>query len=191
MTAAPSYTALDYRTAFQATMPRGAAWPREPDAVQTAVITGLSQSMARLDGDANQLLVDLFPATAQALLPEWEASLGLPDLVVGQAPSHDKRRRAVVARLAGAQGFSRPALKLFANALGYDLTVTAVAPFRASQSAAGQPLADLRWANTVILKVAPSAAPPFTDALTAWDLAFCLAGLKRMAPAHLTVITQS
>jgi uncharacterized protein YmfQ (DUF2313 family) len=188
MTAAPRYSANDYLTAFQATMPRGAAWTRETGAVQTLTLTGLSLGMARLDADANQLLVDAFPPTAVAMLPEWEASLGLPDIAAGQAPSTAKRQRAVVAKFVGQQGGSSASLRSFATAMGYDLTITPYAPFRAGHSAAGQPAGDAAWACVLEIDTAPSAAPPFIDAVGTWDLAFVISGLRLMTPAHQTLL---
>lgn len=191
MITGPSYSAADYLAAFQALMPRGAAWPRDPDAMQTRVAAGLAPSAVRLDAAGNQLLIEVVPSTADALLPEWEESVGLPFETVGPAPTLAKRRRAVLALLVGERGFSRSSLTAFAAFLGFDLTLTLFAPFRASQNSVGQPLTDLKWANTVMIKITPSASPPFADAVGVWDRAFCLAGLAKMAPAHLTVLFQS
>jgi uncharacterized protein YmfQ (DUF2313 family) len=188
MTAAPRFSANDYLTAFQSTMPRGPAWTREPGAVQTITLTGLSLGMARLDADANQLLIDAFPPTAVALLPEWEASLGLPDVAAGQAPSTAKRQRAVVAKFVGQQGGSAASFRSFAAAMGYDLTITPYAPFRVGQSAVGQAVGDDAWAFVLEIDTAPSAAPPFIDAVGAWDLAFVISGLRSMTPAHQTLL---
>ena len=186
--ALPSYFAADYLAAAQALMPRGAAWPREPDATQTAVLTALVQCAERLDGDANELLTNLFPGTTYAFLEEWEQTVGLPDMVAGPAPTTAKRQRAIAARLAGAQSFSRNAIRTFCGVLGYDVTLSLLNPFRVNQATVGQRLADDQWANTVTIALTPSAAPPFSDALGDWDLNFCIAGLRRMAPAHLSII---
>ena len=181
-------SADDYLSALQALMPRGAAWPRDPSAVQTMVLRALAQTPARLDAAAVQLVADCFPITTQELLPEWEASLGLPDPVAGLAPSDDKRRRAVATRFAGATGFSRRSVGSVAGALGYDVAFQTYAAFRVGRNAVGDRLYDDQWANTVELTLTPSAAPPFADALTAWDLAFCKSSLLRMAGAQILVL---
>lgn len=178
----------DYLAALQAKMPRGAAWPRDPDAEQTAVLQALAQEPARVDAAAVQLLSDCFPLTTESLLPEWEASLGLPDATAGPAPSDDKRRRAIVVRFVGATGFSRASVGEVAGSLGYDVAFKTYAPFRVGLNTVGQPLYDDQWANTVTLTLTPSADPPFADALTAWDLAFCKSTLLRMAAAQILVL---
>ena len=183
-----SYSADDYLAAFQALLPRGPAWPRETDALQTAVFRALAQSVERLDADANELISNLFPGTSFTLLDEWEATVDLPDQAAGPAPSTAKRQRAVAARLAGSQGFSRNAIRTFCGVLGYDVALFPLNTFRVEQATVEQGLADEQWANTVAFNLTPSAAPPFSDALTAWDLAFCISGLRRMAPAHLALI---
>ena len=184
------FSASDYLGALQALMPRGAAWPRDPDATQTLVLEALAQAPARLDADAIQLLTDCFPVTTEALLPEWEATLGLPDPVAGPAPSDPKRRRAIVARLAALRGFSRKAITAFAGSLGYDAALSTIPPFRAGVNRVGDRLYDRQWANTVTLTLSPSADPPFADSVGDWDLAFCQAGLRAMAGAQLLVLFQ-
>ena len=76
---APTTTPADYGAALQSLLPTGWAWPRGQVAVQSLLASGLAQLPARLHARANALLVDAFPATTGELLPEWEASLGLPD----------------------------------------------------------------------------------------------------------------
>ena len=88
----------------------------------------------------------------------------------------------------GATGFSRRSVGSVAGALGYDVAFQTYAPFRVGVNTVGQPLYDDQWANTVILTLAPSADPPFADALTPWDLAFCKASLLRMAGAQTLVL---
>jgi len=77
--AAADLTSADYQAALQALLPHGRVWPREPDAVQSRVAAGLAQTAARLHARANYLLRDAFPVAPLELLPEWEATLGLPD----------------------------------------------------------------------------------------------------------------
>lgn len=182
------FKAVDYRTAFQALMPRGPVWPRDPDAVQTKVIDGLVQSYERSDAAAGQLLVEAFPATTTAMLEEWESSLGLPDPQAGQAPIIEKRRRAVVSRLVGSYGASAAGLKAFAAVFGFNLTISTFAPFRAGQSSAGHPAASEAWAFAFAIGLTPMADPPFSDPIGDWDKAFVTAGLRRIAPAHQTLV---
>ncbi|WP_244933763.1 putative phage tail protein [Pandoraea apista] len=100
-------------------MPRGAVWPRDPDALQTKVIRGLSSIYAQNTARANNLLIDSFPGTAFELLPEWEKTLGLPDPCAGVAPTIEARRAQVVARLAAVGGQSVAYFIQLATNLGY------------------------------------------------------------------------
>ncbi|NUB17341.1 DUF2313 domain-containing protein [Azospirillum brasilense] len=80
-----TFTRADFRSAAQALLPRGRVWPRESGTVQGQVLDGLAASYERQTADAAALLVDAFPASTTQLLPEWEASLGLPDACTGPA----------------------------------------------------------------------------------------------------------
>ena len=79
MSDAPDLGEADFLAALQAYLPTGPAWPRDPDTIVTQILSGIARAQARLHARENQLLIDLFPATTVELLPEWEASVGLPD----------------------------------------------------------------------------------------------------------------
>jgi uncharacterized protein YmfQ (DUF2313 family) len=170
----------DYLGAIQALLPRGRAWPRDADAVQTKVLGGLAATPARLDEAAIQLLVDIFPATTVALLPEWEATLGLPDPCAGPEPTIALRQAQVLARFLGFGGQSVPFFIAFAAALGFAITI---------QEYAGS----TALANTWQVTVPGSGASYFTadgsysedpvDAVTS-DAAVLQCEFERLKPAH-------
>ena len=64
---------------LSALLPSGDAWPTEPDSVQQQALRALAAGFAVLHARANVLVDEAFPASTSELLPEWEASLGLPD----------------------------------------------------------------------------------------------------------------
>lgn len=140
---APQYTAADYLGAMQALMPRGRVWPRDPDAVQTKVLAGLTKHYEVQNERSAQLLVDAFPATTLELLPEWEASLGLPSSAAGPAPSIAARQALVLARFVGAGGISTADFTGYALLLGFEITIAGHAPFRCGQSRCGGQLGDV------------------------------------------------
>jgi len=188
---APNLTSADYLRAFQALMPRGRVWPRDPDAVQTQVFTGLNQVYARNTARANYLLVDSFPATTYELLPEWESALGLPDPCAGASPTVQQRRAQVAARLANSGGQSAAYYIGFAAKLGYGITVTNFAPFRCGQSNCGQQLGNADWfftwavnapLNTVVRFTAGQSAAG--EPLGSWNNNVLECELKAVAPAH-------
>lgn len=164
---AGSRSEADYLSALQALLPQGRAWPRDPGALLTALLDGFAKSYALVDAKQTNLLIDAFPETTVELLPEWESSLGLPDPCVGQLATLEQRRTQVVARLTALGGQSIAALTAFAAALGFTITITEYADFRAGINHAG---------DNVYAAQAPTAATYFTaggghagDPLAVWN----------------------
>lgn len=191
---APTYTAADYLGALQSLMPRGRVWPRGPDAVQTQGLAGLTPSYERSGLRANYLLVDAFPSTAYELLPEWEATLGLPDPCAGPSPTIQARRAQVVARFAGSGGQSIAYMTAFALNLGYAITITQYVPARAGNLRAGQALCGNSWAHAWRVNAPLISSYPFRAGYSAAGEPLSSIGntvleceLKQIAPAHTTV----
>lgn len=92
----PIYTRADFRSALHALLPSGRVWPRDDGTVIGRVLDGLAATYERLSAAATALLVDACPASATQLLPEWEASLGLPDPRTGPSVGVRERRQRVV-----------------------------------------------------------------------------------------------
>jgi uncharacterized protein YmfQ (DUF2313 family) len=188
---APNLTSADYLRAFQTLMPRGRVWPKDSDAEQTAVFTGLTQIYARNTARANHLLVDAFPATTYELLPEWEATLGLPDPCAGPAPTIQQRRNQVVARLSNSGGQSIAYFVNFAAQLGFSVTITQYSQARAGILRAGQPCNGYDWnfawkitapLNTIVRAVAGAMAAG--DPLAAWSNSVLECEFRAVMPAH-------
>lgn len=178
--AAPLFSSTDYVGALQALMPRGRVWPREPDALQTKVLAGLAKSYERHNERANSLLVDAFPTSTIELLPEWEASLGLPLAAAGPNPSIAARQTLVVARLIGAWGISVPDLQQYARLLGYEVTVTQHAPFRCGQSRCGDGLGAVEQMFWLSVTATSTTLMPFGG----YGPAVLQAELTRVAPPY-------
>lgn len=188
---APVYDAPAFLQALQSLMPRGAAWPRSPDSVQAQAFSFLVQSDVRLNARANNLLAESNPATTSQLLPEWESSLGLPDPLLGQLPTLQARRNAVIARLTNPGGQSAAYFIAQAAALGYTVTITNYAPFRMGQSSMGQPLGLQDWCFTWAMNTPNNAPQPFRvgqssmgDPLVYWSNTVLALEMAEIAPAH-------
>lgn len=142
--AAPIYSQDDFFHALQHLMPRGRAWPRDPDAVQTKLLAGIATSQATAHARQSALLDDAFPATAAGLLPEWEATFGLPDPCIGTPQTVAARRALVVSRLAargaieGSQSVAR--LVTAAAKLGFTVTIEEFTDAAVDQAVCDQPL---------------------------------------------------
>ncbi|RDU99239.1 YmfQ family protein [Trinickia dinghuensis] len=192
---APNYGAAEYLRALQALLPRGRVWPRDPDAAQTKVLSGFTPCFAALTTSANYLLVDAFPPTALELLPEWEATLGLPDPCAGESPTLAQRQAQVKARLTNTGGQSVEYFIAYAATLGYEITVTQFAPFRAGQSCAGAPVCSQDWAFAWRINAPAETITYFTagnsaagQPLAVWGNAVLQCELSKSKPAHTLLL---
>lgn len=189
------YTAADYMAAFQSLLPRGRVWSRDPDTTLAATVAGLTEIYERTNARANDLIAEAFPATTFELLPEWEATLGLPDPCAGISPTIQQRRGQVLARFCGTGGQSAGYMINYAHSLGYIVTITQFTASRAGQSRVGQPMCSEAWTsvwmvnapnNTVTRsRVGLSAAG---EPLASWGNQVLRCELQAIAPAHTTLL---
>ncbi|WP_329602961.1 YmfQ family protein [Pectobacterium carotovorum] len=136
----------DYTHALQNLMPTGMAWPRSVGGIQYALLRALAQSFHVTDVTAHELLTGAFPPTATMLLPEWEATLGLPDdCAIGDIVTIEQRRQAVVTKLLSTGGQSKTYFIELAAMLGYEVTITEYRQARAGLSVCGDPLNGEFW----------------------------------------------
>jgi uncharacterized protein YmfQ (DUF2313 family) len=178
--AAPQFSASDYLGAMQALMPRGRIWSRDAATVQTKVLAGLTASYETQNARANNLLVDGFPKTSNELLPEWEASLGLPSAAAGPAPTLLARQTLVVARFIGAGGISIPCFTQYAALLGFPVAIKGHAPFRCGQSRCGQALGGPEQMYAVTMSTPAATSTPFG----AYGPAVLQSEIQRLAPPY-------
>jgi uncharacterized protein YmfQ (DUF2313 family) len=120
---APTYAASDYLAAIHALMPRGPSWPTDPGTTQDDVLSALVESFEASNVAAANLLTDAFPGSTVNLLPEWEATLGLPDPCAGEAPTLQERQSQVLARFANSGGQSKAFFIALAATLGFPVTI--------------------------------------------------------------------
>jgi len=188
---APNYQASDFVGAIHALMPRGLAWPKDPNSIMGKVIAGLAPMWVRHTQANNNLLVDAFPATAVQLLPEWESALGLPDPCAGESPTLAGRQQQVVARFTNSGGQSVPYFIAYAQALGYTVTVSEFTPFRMGQQRMGCQLGTQDWAFAWQINAPPETVTYFAmgqsymgQPLASWGNAVLQCELTAIKPAH-------
>ena len=88
-----------YRDQLHALLPAGRAWPEESDTTLDALVRAITADLADVDlRDAN-LLIEVRPNTAVALLPDWERVVGLPDDCSSLASTLNERQAAVLEKV--------------------------------------------------------------------------------------------
>jgi uncharacterized protein YmfQ (DUF2313 family) len=190
-------TALDYLIQFQRLLPRGRIWHRGLGTLQAQDLLTLMPTPARLDQRAQQLLVDAFPCSTLELLPEWEASLGLPDPCTGPLDSLAARQAAVCAKFSARGGASMAYFIGLAAAMGVTITITQFSPFYAGRNRVGQRLFNTGWAyvwqvtlsGEVVTYFRTGASRVGDRLVTLSDVASILQCVfNAYKPAHTTVI---
>ena len=162
-------------------MPRGRVWPEGSGSVQADVLQAIGMGLERIDAAASILLDGSLPGSTQsAFLPEWEATLGLPDPCAGANPTFDQRRAQVRTRFIGVGGQSRQRYIDFAAGLGFDIAITNYAPFKAGRSSVGNPVASDAWSFVWGVQILAN-----TGGLSP-DLLLC--ELNAIRPAETTII---
>ncbi len=117
-----------YTDQLQSLLPRGLAWPREPEAALTRLIGTVGTELANVDRRARNLIEEADPRTTLELLADWERVLGLPDPCAGDVQTLEGRRERVVQKYTMRGGQSRSYLIGLAAALGYEITITEFDP---------------------------------------------------------------
>jgi len=170
------------------------AWTRDPASFGIALLHGIAASQAATHARKNQMLIDAFPATTVELLPEWEASVGLPDPCAGPDASVPARQAHVVARATNQGGQSVAYLIAYALALGFVITITQFTVLRFGQRF-GSRFRGARWASaiqinapTTTIAYARFGSARFGDHFASWGNAILECELRRIAPGHLTLI---
>ncbi len=175
------YSADDYASAARALMPRGRVWPDGTGSVQANVLHALGVGIERIDAAASILLDGSLPGSGQSsFLPEWEATLGLPDPCAGANPTFDQRRAQVRTRFIGVGGQSRQRYIDFAAGIGFEISITNYAPFKAGRSTVGNPVASDAWSFVWGVQIVANTGGLSPDVL--------LCELDTIKPAETTII---
>ena len=186
----------EFLAGLQALLPRGAAWPRDPDARLTGLLSGLAATQARQHartGDLSERESD--PALALETLPDWERSYGLPDPCTPLGATIQQRSAALLARIAARGGQSIAYFVEVAAALGYTITVEEFRPFRFGQGRFGTPICGPDWAFAWRVRAPETTVTPFRfgqsafgEPLRVWGNERLECTLTRLKPAHTVII---
>jgi uncharacterized protein YmfQ (DUF2313 family) len=128
----------DYAQAFLSLLPRGQAWPRDPESTLVLTCTGLSEYWGFVDGRAADLLeTESFPTTTVELLSSWESAWGLPDPCFPDATSIKERQNMLVLKMTLLGGQSKSFFNYIAQWAGYEISIAEWAPFMCGVSEVG------------------------------------------------------
>lgn len=185
-----------YTELMQSYLPEGSAWPHDPDAALTKIISVIGSELARVDARAAQLMQEFDPRTALELLPEWEEIVGEPDACSGPAETLKERRARVHAKLIARGGQSAAYFISLAASLGHTVEIEEYRPAYASLLAAGDPLWDEPAAHywTVIIIDDDGGSRYFYadesaagEPLATWGDTLLECMINRFQPAHTDV----
>lgn len=137
-------------------LPTGDAWPRA-NAELPELVGAASVEFARVEASADTFRAEMDPTQTQALLPEWERALSLPD-ACGSPATDDGRRGAIVARLAGGGTNKRAAIEAAIAAFDPDTSLVDViwySQFEMNTDGAtmGSPIGSDPWAAALMLVI--------------------------------------
>ncbi|HLO61390.1 MAG TPA: putative phage tail protein [Azonexus sp.] len=189
-------TEADYLRQLQALLPPGPAWPKEDDAWLTRLFGALAAELARVDGRAWQLIEEADPRTTAELFADWEKVAGLPDacaIAFGGDQTMAQRRAALVGRLTTLGGQSAAYYIGLAAALGYAVTISEFREHTVNDDVE-HPLYGAAWTFVWQVNAALSTVSDITvestveDPIAAWGNALLECVIKRLKPAHTTVL---
>lgn len=173
------FSAAQYSGAMRQLLPRGRAWDTEDGSVQASVCDAMTLIYEQNDADANQLLADAFPGTANALLPEWNLTVGIPDPCLGVPQNQAQNIQQLLVKFASGGAQSVAYFVALAATLGITITITEFSATHAGTDApAGMITKSADWNYTFRVNIS-NIAPGFISNLNGLQ---CL--ISRYKPAH-------
>ncbi|MBW6399972.1 DUF2313 domain-containing protein, partial [Roseomonas sp. HJA6] len=183
----------EFLAGLQALLPRGLAWPRDPDAGLTGLLAGLAATQARQHartGDLSERESD--PAQALEMLADWEAAYGLPDACAPTDALVASRRGALLARIAEQRNQTPANFVAVAAAFGIDAAIT---EYRAhvTENHSEDPVTDEDQAfvwdmlSPETLLVECTTEDDTEVPLELWPVGPHQCAVRRLAPAHTLV----
>lgn len=137
----------DYRGTAMALLPRGIAWPRNPESVMFAFWSGVGDFLWALHVLIVQIFeIELDPSQTQILLPDWENAYGIVP-----RGSKDDRRARLVSVITDPGGFTGAHYVALAATIGITVTVEKTGLFAWTVHAPNNLLADDKAALEAVI----------------------------------------
>lgn len=188
-------TTAHYQQQLAALLPPGLALMAEDGSELATLLAALAAKLADADARAQLLLQESDPRRAVALLPEWEASLGLPDACTVGEQTLLARQQAVVAKLTDAGGARAPRFLQLAARLGYPGATITRYRYHHCEMSCEEPLQDIGWRHTwaLILPAGTRVVEATTESgaeepLRTWGDTMIECVIRRESPAVSTVL---
>jgi uncharacterized protein YmfQ (DUF2313 family) len=139
-------TEADYVEKLRQMLPPGPAFDLELEPDWAQLVAALAPELARIEADGEALLLELNPADATALLPDWEAYLGLPDIcTVPGSQTLEERRQAVLDKLTATGAPQLSYYRKLATQVGLATNIEEFRPARVGPTNAGDFLYGDGW----------------------------------------------
>lgn len=130
-----------YAAALPMMLPAGAAWCRSPGSVLGGLLGAIGAVLARVHTAAEGTLGQAIPERARAMLPELEASVGLPTPCLPElAPTLPARAQEAAMRWRAIGGASPAYFVGLARSAGFVTRITEYRPSRFGQALFGAAL---------------------------------------------------
>ncbi len=146
-------SAEEYAQQLANLLPPGPALAAEPGSEMAELLDRLGKFLTGTHRRAEQLLDEAIPWYALELLPEWEASLGLPDSCNVGPPTLAERRASLAAKLTDAGGARIARFVQIAATLGYPGASTQRFAAHTCEFSCEAPIYSEDWRFTWQLKV--------------------------------------
>lgn len=147
--------AADYRKQLEKLLPQGLAFKRDPGSLLLALLEGMAEELARIDGRSTQLIQEADPRTADELLEDWLRVVGVPDPCTVYALGAEDEKAQLLQKLTRQVGQNADFWLEIAQTLGYSTAqVLEYREFRVDDNSVGDPLYDAKWKHTFTVQVA-------------------------------------
>jgi len=166
-----------YKDSLRSLVPPGIAWKGEKF---LELIDAFAVELARFEGSATYLQGEVFPATTEDLLPDWERLAGLPDKDFPLPADIEARRQTLISRLSIIASPTKTEIERVALAGGFVIRLDEIQPFRVGISSVGDPVAGNEW--LFIFYVNTFAG------LSANEQIRLISIVKRFKPAHTVAV---
>ena len=134
---APPLAAGDFLAALRLYLPQGRAWSAkdDPNSVMSRFLESFALRQFAIFQRETNIFAEINPAATFELIPEWEATLGLPDPCLPADPPTAMVQQQILTRFLADGGQSIPYFEAVAASLGASVTITELSNGRSSETA--------------------------------------------------------